>query len=144
MLKKPITLADHISALRNEALMLLRYYIAFKRIVKFENFDNITRTEFVDQLVALKAIENDMVVRISKLDDRRKDVHSLPRALLALPSTHPHKLLIKNKVIAFSTLIRGIKTHRRHDQLAHLKLGEVDKEFKLQYDLAPPSAFLSK
>jgi hypothetical protein len=137
MAQKKTSLSHHIKALRNETKMLLRYYIAEKRILKFEYFNHIGRTDYVDLLVASKAIENDLIMRISKFDDRTRGVHSFHKAEAMIPDNHVDKKIISEKIREFSKFISGLRDERRHEKLAHLKIGKVDNEFDVRYDLAP-------
>lgn len=133
--KAPLNM--HIIAFKKEIILLLRFYISSKRILKFENFNKISRTEYVDLLIACKAIENDLVVRICKFDDTSKGVHSFKKAILELPKSHQHYKEIVAKVTEFSVFIKDIRDGRRHTELAHLSVGSQDNDFAVRYDLLP-------
>lgn len=137
MSKKRTTLTKHIEAFISETLMLLRFFIAFKRIIKFENFNKISRTEYVDILISLKAMENDMLLRICKFDDKTRGVHSFHKAETEIANSHPNKDVILEKIKTFSLLIKKLKEQRRHQELAHLKIGESDNEYAVKYNLLP-------
>jgi len=134
---KRTTLTKHINAFRTEALTLLRFQLAFNRISKFENVQNISRSDFVDDLISLKAIENDLVIRICKFDDDTKGVHSFTKAVLEIPTTHSQKTEIERKVKQFRKQISKVKKERRHTKLAHLKIDSEDNEYEIQYNLTP-------
>ncbi len=134
---KRTTLSNHIDAFRTEALMLLRFQLAFNRILRFENFNEMSRSNYVDQRLSLKAIENDLVIRICKFDDDRKGVHSFKKAINEIQNTHPHKPEIVEKVKIFSKMIAKAKQERRHEKLAHLKIGIEDNEYEVRYNLIP-------
>lgn len=138
MARKKISLTEHIKAFKKEIMLMLRFYISCKRILKFKNYHNISRTYYVDLLVACKAIENDLVVRICKFDDTSKGVYSFQKALVEIPKKHQHYMLIGDKVKEFSSFIKVIKDGRRHTELAHLKIGEQDNELHVRYDLLLP------
>ena len=131
------TLSNHIEAFREEALLILRFYIAYSRISKFEDFNLIGRTTFVDRIIALKAIENDLVIRICKFDDNRNGVHSFLKAKSEIPAGHKNIEAIKVETETFKNAINDLKK-RRHEKLAHLKIGEHDSEYEPKYDLLPP------
>jgi hypothetical protein len=95
----------------------------------------MTRIEYADRMISLKCIENDLVIRLSKFDDNDKRVHSFQRALLEIPKSNKEIEGIKQKYKSFKTLIKDIKI-RRHEVLAHLKIGEAD-EIDPCYDLKP-------
>jgi hypothetical protein len=137
MAQKKAPLSDHIIAFKAEIMLMLRFYISCKRILKFENFQEIGRTYYVDLLVACKAIENDLVVRICKFEDTSKGVHSFQKALLELPKSHKYHKSILEKVKEFSLFIKRIRDERRHNELAHLKIGSQDNELAVKYDVLP-------
>lgn len=134
---KRTTLTNHIKAFRNEMLMILRFQLAFNRIFEFNDLQKISRSDFVDKLISLKAIENDLLIRICKFDDDTKGVHSFSKALLEINSSHPHKVEINEKVKVFRKNITPLKRHRRHTKLAHLKIGELDDDYEVRYDFIP-------
>jgi len=134
---KKASLDEHINAFRKEVQLLLRFYIAAKRILKFDNYHKIGRTYYVDLLVACKGIENDLVVRICKFEDTSKGVHSFPKALLTIPKVHPHYERIKIQIAEFGEFIKEIRDVRRHTELAHLKVNSQDNELGVKYDLLP-------
>lgn len=134
---KRTTLSNHIDALKSESLMLLRFQLASNRISKFNDFNDITRSEFVDRFIALKAIENDMAVRICKFDDDTKGVHSFKKAVAEITSEHPNKNEIEQKVKQFSSFIGDVKQKRRNEKLAHLKIGSRDNQYDPQYNFTP-------
>ncbi len=106
-------------------------------ILKFENFHEISRTYYVDLIVACKAIENDLVIRICVFVDTSKGVHSFQKAIIALPKSHEHYKAIVQKVEEFNLFIKQIKKERRHKELAHLKVGSQDNELDVTIDLLP-------
>jgi hypothetical protein len=134
---KRTSLKNHIEAFKSEAGMLLRFQLAIKRISKFEDRNQISRSDLVDRLIALKALENDILIRICKLDDTTKGVHSFPKALNEIDDSHPNKDLIFKNVKLFSQLISKVKSERRHTQLAHLKIGVEDNDYEIRYDFSP-------
>jgi hypothetical protein len=137
MSHKRAPLTKHIEAFKSETRMLLRFFLSFKRIIKFSNFNEISRKEYVDLLIALKALENDMLLRICKFDDKTRGVHSFHKAESEITQNHPNKNLISEKIKAFGILIKELKEQRRHQELAHLKIGEVDNEYAVKYNLLP-------
>ena len=128
------TLTNHLDAFRNEAMMLLRFQIAFLSISKFEDFQQMSRTAFVDRIIALKTIENDLVLRICKFDDHTKGVHSFNNLRL---DTHQNSEGIREQILLFKRAIKDIKQKRRHEKLAHLKIGEIDDEYEPKFNLLP-------
>ena len=134
---KRTTLSNHLNAFRDEALFILRFQLAYNRIIKFEDLKEIGRSNFVDRILALKAIENDLVIRICKFDDDTKGVHSFKKAQLEIEHSHPNKQKINDLIKHFSLSINRLKNERRHKKLAHLQIGEIDSEYDLKYNLTP-------
>ncbi|MCF0057760.1 hypothetical protein [Dyadobacter sp. CY356] len=134
---KRTTLTNHIDAFKTEALMLLRFQLAYNRIIKFDDFGNFSRSDFVDKLISLKAIENDLLIRVCKFDDDTTGVHSFKNAVNEISTTHKNKAKIEEKLKSFSKLIDKLKKERRHIQLAHLKIGTTDEEYDIRYELTP-------
>ncbi len=134
---KRTTLSNHINALITEAEMILRFQLALNRIMKFDDLNSISRSNFIDRLISLKAIENDLVIRICKFDDTTRGVHSFKKALNEIPTTHLNKSEITKKISEFSQLISKLKNERRHNRLAHLKIGVEDNDYQLRYNLIP-------
>lgn len=118
-------------------LMILRFQLAFNRISEFAELHKISRSDFVDKLIALKTIENDLLMRICKFDDDTKGVHSFSKALLEINSSHPNKTEIVEKIKNFRKNITPLKRNRRHTKLAHLKIGEIDNDYEVRYDFIP-------
>jgi len=134
---KRTTLTNHIEAFKTEALMLLRFQLAFNRIRNFEDIKTISRSDFVDKLISLKSIENDILFRVCKFDDVQKDgLHSFQNAKREIKETHPNRSEIFEKIEHFRKSISDIKENRRHIQLAHLKIGEEDNQYDLRYDFS--------
>ncbi|RZL42300.1 MAG: hypothetical protein EOP00_23665 [Pedobacter sp.] len=131
------TLTKHIDAFKIETLMLLRFQLAFNRILRFENFSQMSRSNYVDQTICLKTIENDLLIRICKFDDDRKGVHSFKKAIPEIPNAHPNKIDIEEKIKLFSKMIAGVKQKRRHEKLAHLKIDAEDNEYEIRYNFIP-------
>lgn len=134
---KRTTLSNHINALMTETEMILRFQLALNRILKFDDLNSISRSNFIDRLISLKAIENDLVIRICKFDDNTKGVHSFKKALTEISTTHLNKSEINKKVAEFSQLISKLKKERRHNRLAHLRIGVEDNDYQLRYNLMP-------
>ena len=130
------TLTNHIDALKTEVLTILRFQAAHKRIFEFEDIQKISRIEFADRIIALKAIENDLVVRICKFADDTRGVHSFLKAIREFPSSSLNGPETMRKINEFQSSIKYIKK-RRHEKLAHLKIGELDDEYVPERDLLP-------
>jgi len=134
---KRTTLTNHLEALKTEAQMLLRFQLTLNRISNGIDIHTISRSEFVDKLISLKAIENDLLIRICKFDDDNKGVHSFINALIEISTLHPNKVEIDKKVSKFSQMISKVKKQRRHTQLAHLRIGVEDNDYEVRYNFTP-------
>jgi hypothetical protein len=127
------SLESIVKSLSSEIQMLLRFQLAYDRIILFKDLENITRSDFVDRLIALKAIENDILIRICKFDDINKDSVSF-RKIEPLILEHKSKdIIIKNFEI-FKSKIHELKKIRRNKQLAHLDYGYEDNDYQIKYD----------
>lgn len=129
-----VVLDKHIKAFKSEIGMLLRFQLAFERISELRHINNITRTDFVDIILSLKALENNTLIRLCKFDDKRKDVHSFHNYLKILPKEDLNYRLITIKVKLFSISIKELKEIRRNDLVAHLKIGKLDNDYTPKYD----------
>jgi hypothetical protein len=134
---KRTTFSHHLDAFSGEAMALLRFQLAFDRMSAFNDLNQMNRMDFMDRIISLKAIENDILIRVCKFDDDTKGVHSFKKAILEIPKTHKNKIKIESEVKNFSKLIDKIKKHRRHTQLAHLKIGSKDDQYEPSYKLKP-------
>lgn len=134
---KRTTFSNHINALSSEVLLILRFQLAYNRISEFKNIKQIGRSDFVDKLISLKAIENDLTIRLCKFNDNRKDVHSFKNAIKEMPNNHHNKTEISKKNKLLSSLTEELIKNRRNTKLAHLKIGEIDGEYDLKYNFIP-------
>ena len=121
-----------IEIFQSEILMILRFQIAYNRISKFENLSKIGRTEFVDLLISLKAIENDLLLRLCKLNDNTKGVFSFKK--VKLDTSHKNYKEIVELMSSYDNHIKETLIDRRNNQLAHL--GEEDNIYDLTFDYA--------
>jgi hypothetical protein len=129
-------ITNHLGALQGECLMLLRFQLAFNRIVESLNPASGSRSEFVDKLISLKALENDMVIRLCKFDDKRRDVHSFHNLKKCLRG-HTNEVEINRQINMFSYAISEVKQLRRNDRLAHLNKGKIDQEYDVRLNVTP-------
>lgn len=126
--------------LYNEVKLLLRFYASLIRIkdeIHGYLHDKIGRTTYVDLLILLKAAENDIIIRLAKLDDNTKNTVSFQKLLHILPSTNENKTELKDSVMKFSTCFNDLKQQRRNQELAHLNKDSVDNELNINIDLRP-------
>lgn len=124
----------HIAAFESEAKMLLRFQLASNRIFNLDDTNKISRSDFVDRIISLKAIENDILIRICKFDDKRKNTHSFHNALKTIDKKYPNRKKLIREINMFSALINEIKQKRRHEQLAHLSFGQIDNQYHPKYN----------
>ncbi len=134
--QKRTTYSNHLDALKDELHKLLRHYAAWKRMSKFENINNINRIEFCDILIALTCIENDLIVRLSKLTDSRSGVHSLVRIKLEIPNDIDNRVFINEKIDECCGIINLFKNKIRYVTLGHLKIGYRDDRYIPKFDFS--------
>jgi len=130
------SLQSLIDSLSSEVQMLLRFQLAYDRIFKFPDLQKISRSDFVDRIIALKAIENDILIRICKFDD--KDSRSIGfKKIQNYLNYHKDKSVILKRIQIFSNSIDDLKKTRRNKQLAHLDIGHKDNDYEPRYDFRP-------
>ena len=129
------TYSNHLKALKDEGLKILRHYAAWKRMLQFGDLDNINRIQFADKLIAITCIENDLIIRLSKLTDTRTGVHSLERLKIEVPKNLDNSEEIIKGIDDCCELINIIKKKVRHQTLGHLKIGMEDDRYIPEYDL---------
>lgn len=124
--------------LHSEVKTLLRFYAALIRILKKTHdtlFNKIDRTTYADLLILLKAAENDIIIRLAKLDDKTKNTISFQKILLLLPKDHKNIMALKKTMMDFSSGFETLKKQRRDQELAHLNKNRVDNELHIHIDL---------
>jgi hypothetical protein len=131
-----INLQMLLDSLRNEIQMLLRFQLAYDRIFKFDEIQKISRSEFVDRIIALKAIENDLLIRICKFADTNSRSIGLKK-IETFIAEHKDKDAILKKFEIFRKSIHDLKLIRRNKQLAHLDIGQEDNDYQPRYDFRP-------
>ena len=127
-------LQKHVLAFRSEAMMLLRFQLASNRIFNLDDINRISRSDYVDRIISLKAIENDILIRICKFDDKRNNTHSFHNALKTIDKKFSNRKNLISQINKFSALINEIKQKRRHEQLAHLSFGQIDNQYYPEYN----------
>jgi len=112
-----MTILDEIEV---EAWHILTSIYTYQRLV--ERLPNsVTRFELANQLVALNALLEMLVIRIARLADKRRDVRSV-YMLLKRGSFPVSRVKVKVAVDRFLLLSEPV-VNIRHQQIAHMKEG---------------------
>lgn len=135
--QKRTTFSNHLTALHKELVIILRFQAAYDRFFLFKDLDKISRIEFVDRSIMLKAIENDTLFRICKFNDPDDGLHSLKNLLKEMPVEHSNRAKVIKYIDAFEKGIQELTRKRRNTPLAHLKIGDEDMEITPTWNLKP-------
>ena len=114
-----MTLLDEI---QTEVWHLMMTVYSYQR--KVERFSgSVTRHELIDELVALNALAESVVIRIARLCDKRKDCRSI-RMLLKRGNLGAQEADTKKVAKEFFMVAEPVVT-LRHEQIAHMKPGKL-------------------
>lgn len=112
-----MTILDEI---QTEAWYILTSIYTHQRLVESLP-QSATRYDLANQLVALNALAEVLIIRIARLADKRRDVRSvsmfLKRGSISVP-----KATVENAAQKFLSLAEPV-IKIRHEQIAHMKLG---------------------
>jgi hypothetical protein len=110
-----------VEAVLNECVNLLIVYFFYSEAV--EQFDpNGTRVELLRWRIHTRVIENDLILRLCRLDDDDKTTHSLREALRSIRNSLPDVKAkeIDNRLREYRKVVNPLKTKARNYYLAHL------------------------
>lgn len=126
-----------------ETLELLISYYFFLRVSKRLIADDPGGLDGYEQSLTVHLLHNDIVLRLCKLDDKRKDTWNYQQVLKIIPSGHfdPATLKeLKSKIDEYVKSIDSIRSEQRHGFIAHLpkrKTGKISEyDFKKSIGLA--------
>jgi hypothetical protein len=122
--------SDDVDAVIVECLDLLIVYFSYlKTIAAFDR--TWTRFDVHRWWVTLRVFENDLILRLCRLDDDDKTTHSLREALRSVRNEVPQQALreIDTQLKDYRQLINPLKTKARNYFLAHL-----NKHAEVPYD----------
>jgi len=114
--------SEEIEAVRKECLDLLIVLYSYIQSSNTYNPSKGTRFDMHRWWVSLRVFENDIIMRLCRLDDTRKSCHSLREALKSVRNEIPQDQLkaIDCKLKDYRSLINPLKTKARNYYLAHL------------------------
>jgi AbiU2 len=109
-------------AVQLESLNLLIMHHAYRETISRFNAGKGTRWDLHFWLMQLRAMENDIILRICRLDDDDNTTHSFREALRSVRSnfTDSEAKAVDQMVKDYRTLINPWKTKARNYWLAHL------------------------
>jgi AbiU2 len=113
---------SELEAVQLESLNLLIMYHAYRETISRYNLGTGTRWDLHFWLMQLRAMENDIILRICRLDDDDNTTHSFREALRSVRSnfTDSEAKAVDQMLKDYRTLINPWKTKARNYYLAHL------------------------
>lgn len=111
-----------LEGIQLEALNLLIMYHAYRETISRFNAGKSTRWDLYFWWMQLRAMENDIILRICRLDDDDKTTHSFREAMRSVRSnfTDSEAKAVDQRLKDYRTLINPWKTKARNYWLAHL------------------------
>ncbi len=105
-----------------ECLNLLIVYYTYTVAISSYNSSTGTRFDMQRWWTTLRVLENDLIIRLCRLDDEGRSKHSLREALNSIRNKMPQNeaSLITKKIKEYRQLINPLKTKARNYFLAHL------------------------
>ncbi len=107
-----------LEEIKNDVLHILLCLFAYKEKIQKDK-SSYSCTEFTEELVSLNALAEIIVVRFSRIADKRSDVRSIKNLLKKEPSLNAK---YKKEIEEFYSLAKCI-VNRRNDSIAHMKPG---------------------
>ena len=114
--------SDELNAVAIECLDLLIVYYTYRETTNKFNPNSGTRLDLHRWWVCLRTLENDIILRLCRLDDDDKNNHSLREAMRSIRSEMPAALSasLDKRLKEYRQLINPLKTKARNYFLAHM------------------------
>jgi AbiU2 len=111
-----------LEAVQLECLNLLIMYHAYRETISRYDAGQGTRWDFYFRVMQLRAMENDIILRICRLDDDDRTTHSFREAMRSVRSnfTDSQAKAVDQMLKDYRALINPLKTKARNYWLAHL------------------------
>lgn len=115
-------ISDELDAVAIECLDLLIVYYTYRETANRYNVNSGTRFDLHRWWVSLRTLENDIILRLCRLDDDDKNNHSLREAMRSVRSGMPADLSssLDRRLNEYRRLINPLKTKARNYFLAHM------------------------
>ena len=111
-----------LDAVRSECLNLLVAHYVYRKTFEEMKLGEADRFELLRWIVTLRILENDLILRLCRLDDDEKTNHSFREAVRSLEKTIPQTEVqeLHARLKTFRQSINPIKTKARNFFVAHL------------------------
>jgi AbiU2 len=122
--------ATEVKAVLLECVNLLLVYFSYVETIKRFDKKAATRFDLFRWRIQLRVLENDLILRLCRLDDDDRTKHSLREALRSIRTSlsNAEAQAIDKRLTAYRRLINPLKIKARNYYLAHLsKEAEVPK-----------------
>jgi hypothetical protein len=119
-----------VKAVLLESVNLLLVYFSYIETIKQLDQKAMTGFDFLRWRIQIRVLENDLILRLCRLDDDGGSKHSLRQALLSIRTSlsGAEARAIDRRLTEYRRLINPLKTMARNYYLAHLsKAAEVPK-----------------
>ncbi|MBV7439696.1 hypothetical protein [Aeromonas sp. sif2416] len=114
--------SDELDAVASECLNLLIVYYTYREMANNYDFSSGSRFDMHRWWVCLRTLENDIILRLCRLDDDDKNNHSLREAMRSVREDIPTILSksLDKKLKEYRQLINPLKIKSRNYFLAHM------------------------
>jgi hypothetical protein len=111
-----------VGAVMLECANLLLVYFSYAETIKRFDKQTATRLDLFRWRIQIRVLENDLILRLCRLDDDDRTQHSLREALRSSRSSLPSAdaQSIDKRLKAYRRLVNPLKTKARNYYLAHL------------------------
>jgi hypothetical protein len=117
-----------VDAVLLECVNLLLVYFSYIETIRQFDKRAASRFDLFRWRIQIRVLENDLILRLCRLDDDDKTQHSLREALRSIRASIPDPGIIDKRLKEYRRLINPLKTKARNYYLAHLsKEAEVPK-----------------
>lgn len=129
------TLKNEFIPLKGEMYQLCLSLYSYRE--KFDNlgerFRKSSRYFLLEEVTALRAISNEIIMHLCKLDEDKSKVsfHAAKKAIHKLPGLDHDKLVLNQAIKSFRDSINAIKTKHRNRYIAHLTEDGYPEPFDL-------------
>jgi hypothetical protein len=111
-----------VEAVLNESANLLLVYFSYVETLNQFDVQAATRLDLFKWRIQIRVLENDLILRLCRLDDDDRTQHSLREALRSMRGSLSNSEIrtIDKRLSAYRRLINPLKTKARNYYLAHL------------------------
>ncbi|MDD5261453.1 MAG: hypothetical protein PHD76_06345 [Methylacidiphilales bacterium] len=119
--------SNELDGIKFECLNLLIVYLTYRNSISEYSIRTGTRFDLHRWRVQLRVLENDLILRLCRLDDDDKTNHSLREALRSIRDSMPQQdaRLIDKRLKSYRQSINELKVKARNYFLAHMSKDAV-------------------